>query len=162
MGRRGPPPKPTALKVLAGNPGKRPLNTREPQPRKDAPRCPVWLDAEAKAVWRRLVPELKRMGVLTFVDGDALAVYCDTWARWKRAVQFIHENGEVYTIKDDAGRVKYVQQFPQVAIARNLSTSLNRYQQEFGLTPASRTRVQVPTTPEYDPRKERFFERRSG
>ncbi len=141
MGRRGPPPKPTALKILEGNPGKRPLNKREPQPKKDAPRCPAWLNSEAKAAWRRVVPELKHMGVLTCVDGDALAVYCDTWSRWKQAVRFIHENGEVYTIKDDVGRVKYVQQFPQVAIARNLLTALNRYQQEFGLTPASRSRI---------------------
>ena len=34
MATRGRKPKPTALKVLEGNPGKRPLNDREPVPPK--------------------------------------------------------------------------------------------------------------------------------
>ena len=84
MGRRGPPPKPTKLKLLAGNPGKRPLNRREPQPRKTTPRCPAWLGKEARAVWKRMVPELRRMGVLTVIDGEALAAFCQTYARWRR------------------------------------------------------------------------------
>ena len=40
MGRRGPPPEPTPLKLWKGNPGKRPVNTREPVPRRDSPQCP--------------------------------------------------------------------------------------------------------------------------
>jgi P27 family predicted phage terminase small subunit len=144
MGRRGPAPKPTALKLLQGNPGKRPLNTREPQPNDATPRCPGWLDEEAKIAWRRIVPELKRMGLLTSIDGDALANYCDTWSRWKRSVLFLQKNGDFYSIKDEEGKAKYVQQWPQVAIARNLLAVLNRYQQEFGLTPASRSRLVLP------------------
>jgi len=143
MGRRGPPPKPTHLKLLAGNPGKRRINTREPQPPKDAPRCPAWITDEAKRVWRRLVPLLKDMGILTTVDADALAGYCQTYARWRAAEEFLAKHGEVYPIRDDAGRVKCMQQFPQVAIARNLLLVLRAYQQEFGLTPAARTRIQV-------------------
>ena len=42
MAQRGRKPKPTAMKVLEGNPGKRSLNTTEPQPPKRAPRCPNW------------------------------------------------------------------------------------------------------------------------
>ena len=37
-------PKPTAVKALEGNPGKRSLNTGEPKPEKKAPRCPAWLE----------------------------------------------------------------------------------------------------------------------
>ena len=47
-------PKPTAQKVLEGNPGKRELNTKEPKPEKKAPACPKWLDDEAKKEWKRL------------------------------------------------------------------------------------------------------------
>ena len=36
-------PKPTALKKLEGNPGKRKLNTKEPVPEKGMPDCPKWL-----------------------------------------------------------------------------------------------------------------------
>ena len=48
MATRGRKPKPTALKVLEGNPGKRPLNENEPKPENKAPRCPSWLEQEAK------------------------------------------------------------------------------------------------------------------
>ena len=41
-------PKPTALKKLEGNPGKRKLNTKEPVPGKGMPDCPKWLLPEAK------------------------------------------------------------------------------------------------------------------
>ena len=43
----GPPPKPTKLKLLAGNPGKRPLNENEPEPEAVAPSVPAHLDDEA-------------------------------------------------------------------------------------------------------------------
>ena len=48
MATRGRKPKPTALKALEGNPGKRPLNEHEPMPPKATLRCPAWLEAEAK------------------------------------------------------------------------------------------------------------------
>ena len=48
MATRGRKPKPTALKVLEGNPGKRPLNDREPVPPKGTLKCPAWLLPEAK------------------------------------------------------------------------------------------------------------------
>ena len=149
MGRRGPPPTPTHLRMLRGNPGKRPVNKREPQPGKDLPRCPAWLSDEAKKVWRRMVPALKRMGILTVVDGDALAAYCQTYARWKGAEEFIQQHGEVYPIRDENGRVKYMQQFPQVAIARHNLQLLKSYQQEFGLTPSARTRIEVGKPDQY-------------
>lgn len=143
MGRRGPAPKPTALKLLQGNPGKRPINKNEPQPKAGIPRCPSWLDDEAKACWKRIVPQLDGMGVLTLIDADALTNYCETWSRWKKAVLFIQKNGDVYVQKDESGMIKYIQQLPQVAIARNLLAVLNRYQQEFGLTPAARSRLTI-------------------
>jgi P27 family predicted phage terminase small subunit len=129
--------------LLQGNPGKRPLNANEPKPKAGVPRCPDWLDDEAKLCWKRTSALLKNLGVITVIDGDALAVYCETWSHWKRTVIFLQKNGDVYTVKDAENKVKYVAQLPQVAIARNLLAALNRYQQEFGLTPASRSRLVI-------------------
>ncbi len=151
MGRRGPPPKPTAIRLLDGNPGKRPLNTREPRPRPGVPRSPSDLNDEGKRVWRRLVAELRRMGVVATVDADALEGYVRTYLRWKAAERFLEEHGAVYPIRDEQGRIKCMAQFPQVAIARNLLLILKSYQQEFGLTPASRTRLQIPWPDERKP-----------
>lgn len=40
MATRGRKPKPTAMKILEGNPGERPLNEREPIPPKGNIKCP--------------------------------------------------------------------------------------------------------------------------
>ena len=77
-------PRPTHLKILEGNPGKRSLTKNEPKPRPVNPTQPDWLLREAKAEWRRVVPELERMGLLTTVDRAALATYCQAWARLPR------------------------------------------------------------------------------
>ena len=143
MGRRGPPPKPTALKLVAGNPGKKKLNAREPQPAVGTPHCPDWLTPAAKAVWKRLVPILRNMKVLTVADSDALAIYCSTYVRWREAEDFLAQRGLVYPIRDDQGRVKCMLQWPQVAIARNLLHVLRAYQHDFGLSPAARARIQI-------------------
>ena len=85
MATRGRKPKPTALKVLEGNPGKRPLNDREPVPPKGTLKCPAWLLPEAKKEWKRLAPALEAMGVLTMADLTAFEGYCQAYARWKEA-----------------------------------------------------------------------------
>ena len=143
MGRRGPPPMPTKLKLLRGNPGKRPINKREPKPKRETPRCPVWLTPEAKKFWKQIVPELRRLGVLTVVDGPALTNLCQTYVRWRAAEEFIAKHGECYPLRSQSGQIRYMQQFPQVSIARNLLHQLRGFYQEFGLTPASRTRIEV-------------------
>ena len=61
-------PKPTAVKKLEGNPGKRKLNSKEPVPAKGMPTCPDWLMPEAKKEWERLAELMNQMGVLTEVD----------------------------------------------------------------------------------------------
>lgn len=59
MAQSGRKPKPTAIKVLEGNPGKRELNEYEPKPAKKAPRCPSWLEDEAKKEWKRTAKQLE-------------------------------------------------------------------------------------------------------
>lgn len=64
-------PKPTALKTLEGNPGKRKINKKEPIPGKGIPTCPEWLLPEAKLEWERLAAVMDQMGLLTEVDRTA-------------------------------------------------------------------------------------------
>ena len=91
MAQRGRKPKPTALKMLEGNPGGRPLNTKEPKPEKKAPRCPSWLEDEAKKEWKRMAKVLEQMGLLTEMDMAAFAGYCQAYARWKEAEEFLED-----------------------------------------------------------------------
>ena len=49
----------------------------------------------------------------------------------------------MYTLKDDAGNIRCLQQFPQVGIANRLAHQLGQMEQTFGMTPSARTRVHV-------------------
>ena len=69
MGLRGPTPKPTALRLYEGNRGHRPLNDREPVALMGEPEMPKHLDRDARREWRRLVPLLMTMRVLTRATG---------------------------------------------------------------------------------------------
>ena len=136
MATRGRKPKPTALKALEGNPGKRPLNEREPVPPQGTIRCPSWLEAEAKKEWKRLAPALEAMGILTTVDISAFAGYCQAFARWKEAEEFISQHGSIFQTPSG-----YVQQVPQVSIAQQNLKIMQSFCSEFGLTPATRSRI---------------------
>jgi phage terminase small subunit len=85
MGERGPAPKPTALVLLEGNPGKRPINHAEPKPRLKTPCCPEHLDAEAKTEWKRLVRILRHMKLLTEADYISLANLCQAYSTMVKA-----------------------------------------------------------------------------
>lgn len=140
MGTRGRKPKPTALKVLEGNPGKRPLNDNEPKPEKKAPKCPAWLEPEAKKEWRRMAKTLETMGILTEVDMTAFAGYCQAYARWKDAEEFLTKHGTIF--KTPSG---YIQQVPQVSIAQTYLKIMKDFCSEFGLTPSARSRIHAGT-----------------
>lgn len=135
---KGRKPLPTALKVLRGNPGKRPLNASEPAPRLAIPRCPKHLNDEARAEWRRVVHEMAQIGMLTLVDRAALAAYCQTYARWVQAEEGIQRTGLI--IKTTNGNLI---QNPLVGIANTALTQMRVFLIEFGMTPSSRSRLHL-------------------
>ena len=136
MAQKGRKPKPTAMKQLEGYPGKRKLNSSEPQPERTAPECPDWLSEEAKAEWHRLADVMEAMGILTEIDMAAFAGYCQSYARWKEAEEFITRHGAI--VKTPSG---YWQQVPQVSIAQQYLKDMHKFAEQFGLTPASRSRI---------------------
>ncbi len=136
MAQRGRKPTPTAIKVLEGNPGKRELNMNEPKPKTKAPRCPTWLEEEAKKEWKRLSKQMEQLGILTEIDMAAFSGYCQAYARWKEAEEFITKHGTI--VKTPSG---YWQQVPQVSIAQTYLKIMNKFCEQFGLTPSSRSRI---------------------
>lgn len=141
MGRRGPPPKPTALKLLAGNPGKRAINRTEPKPepaKKGERRCPASLPPTGKRLWKSLVPELERLQLLTRIDDATLEGACLNYARALQARAIIAKQG--LTIVTDKG---FVLPHPAVGIERNSWAAWLRFASTFGLTPASRSSIHI-------------------
>lgn len=137
----GRPPKPTALKVLEGNRGHRPINDTEPHPTFGAPTCPKWLTGEAKREWRRIVPELEAAGMISKVDRVALTGYCQTYARWRKAETEIQQSF-IYEFMDIDFKMKRKVK-PEVAIAIDSLSQVRQFCIEFGLTPSSRSRMVV-------------------
>ena len=152
MGRR---PKPTALKELAGNPGKRALNTREPKPRARRPRMPAHLSPEAAVEWRRITRELRGMNLLSSADADAIAMYADTYDRWVQASAALRAGGMVVTTENG-----FPVQSPYIGIINQCLRTMQRLLIEFGMTPAARSRIQAPETAS-DDEFERFLGERN-
>lgn len=151
MGRRGPLPKPTAVKQLAGNPGKRTLSDGEPAVPTIRFGPPAWLTDRAREIWGELAPILEGMKVLTIVDRRAFGRYCQLHARWEeldkeRATR--GWKGWSYAIPAAGGKSSYVAVMPQAAEERTLLDEISKLEQSMGLTPSARTRIRVePTTP---------------
>jgi P27 family predicted phage terminase small subunit len=141
MGLRGPAPRPTRLRILEGNPSKRPLNRAEPKPRVKAPQCPDHLDDLAKAEWKRLVRIIRHMKLLTEADYIALSNLCQAYSRMVKAERKLAEAGLLY--KTQSG---YVQQSPLLSIINSSVETITKLCREFGLTPSSRSRIQLSSS----------------
>jgi P27 family predicted phage terminase small subunit len=127
------------MKLLTGNPGKRPMNMREPRPEPAIPDCPAELGEVARREWDRLASELGKLKLLTPLDRAALAAYCGAYALWAEAMEAIQKYGTM--VKSPSG---YPIQSPYVSIANRQAEIMMRYASEFGFTPASRSRISTP------------------
>lgn len=137
---RGRKPKPTVLKLMEGNPGKRPLNDREPVPPPEIPECPEFLDAEAHAEWDRTSQVLAEMGLLTKADRSALAAYCVAYSRWVQAEAQVARYGTIVKSPQKGFPMKS----PYLTVADQALETMRKLMVEFGLTPSSRSRIRVP------------------
>jgi P27 family predicted phage terminase small subunit len=150
-------PTPTALRVLKGNPNKRPLPADEPTPEavRENVAPPEYLNPAGAAEWRRVAPLLAKNGLLSELDLDGLGVYCRAFADWRDATAKLEQFGTV--IKAPSG---YPIQSPYVSIAAKALAVMRAFMTEFGLTPASRTRV-TRSTPKIEPSNplDRFIRR---
>ena len=138
MGERGPAPKPSNLKVLNGNPGKRKINSDEPQFEisEKVPSAPSTLGKIGKKEWRRLAPHIHKIGLLTVADYKTFEAYCASFELYVSA----KEKVEVYGLTDETDKGNVIQR-PEVGIMNTALKNMKSYAQEFGLTPSSRTNM---------------------
>jgi P27 family predicted phage terminase small subunit len=147
-------PKPTALKLIAGNPGKRALNLSDGvNPRILIPSIPKHLGKAAVKEWRRITPILEELGLVSGLDVAALSLYCQSYGRLveletafnaKVAAQ-VSAGTEIYdaVLATSIGITPsgYQQQSVIVQLIRSHREEVNRYLAHFGLSPAARARV---------------------
>lgn len=145
MGKRGPKPEPTALKVLKGNPGKRPLNDSEPQPVGDA-QCPDWISEDSRKYWEYIVSVLSSVpGLLTIADSASLALMADTLALYRRA-QMEVEGGSITCMSEKGSEYQH----PAVGIRNKAAAELKQWFAKFGMTPSDRAGLSIPGHEEGD------------
>ena len=139
MGTRGPIAQPDNVRALRGNPGGRPAPKRL-STKPGTPSVPAWLDTEAKAEWRRVVPELDRLGVLAKVDRAALATYCAAWSKFVQAEKLLQSDDLVAERRAGNGPAKN----PAWQIWREAATTVAALAKELFLTPSARLRSVKP------------------
>ena len=127
------PRKPTALRLLAGNPGRRPIPAGEPSFEVCPTTCPDWLTGEASALWDKLAAALDSNGMLTHASRDNLAVYCDVMGG--------------YIDKRRAGGEPDIRSLQQIRMMAR----------EFGFTPSSQASIAAPGKKDGKEEKSRFF-----
>lgn len=146
---RGRKPKPTSLKVLEGNPGRRPIHQLScPVPGR-VPTPPSHLDKYAREEWARLAPGLHGLGLLRETDRAVFAAYCQAYSRWRTAEEALQEAAE---LKTGGARSAYISRttrgtvakHPLVQISETAAAAMVKYASEFGLTPSASARLSLP------------------
>jgi len=153
-GRR---PKPTTLRKLQGDAGHRPLNDKEPEPPIGEPKMPANLGPLAKQEWKSIVAKLTPLGMLSTIDGKALAAYCHAFESWVEANIAVVVHGIV--VKEPIFNKEGVQvgsklkRNPADVASQSWLKIMKSFLVEFGMTPSSRSRLRVdkPAGEEKDP-----------
>jgi P27 family predicted phage terminase small subunit len=131
---------PYELARLRGHPGKRNKLRPGPQPARteEVPEPLDFLCEAGKAEWRRVAPELCRLGLLTVLDRPVFAVYCSSYGRWATAERLLATEGLL--AKGSTGNTVV---HPLTKIATQAARDVCRYAAEFGMTPCARARMRA-------------------
>lgn len=142
MGKAGPKPKPTSLRLLHGDRRDR-VNVDEPVPSELPVEPPDYLDADARAVWDRLAGDLERKGILTAWDTDAFAAYCTAVVYHRRAAELVNRTNVLLT-QTRADRPGITRN-PALQVVEHQAALLRALAHEFGLTPSARSEMRRPS-----------------
>lgn len=154
---------PSALKITRGTAQPVRMNPLEPKLPVEMPPVPDWLNELGQTTFLDIAQKTAAMKVLAAKDGLALELLADAYSEYRQARQTVIQKGPTYEIydyieyKNSKGDIAFKKQLkavktrPEVAIAnvawRRVATMLA----EFGLTPASGSKVSVIGKPDEDP-----------
>lgn len=140
MGRK---PVPTSLKILRGNPGKRPLPENEPNPTAALPDPPEHLDETQRGYWFRFGEILLAAGVMTRLDAVCLEMLCNTYVGYCDAAAKEAQGGPVWVKAAAPGEIPKFAYSPFWVVKNKAWAQLMQVLTEFGMSPSSRSKVTV-------------------
>lgn len=131
-------PKPTSLKVIEGNRGKRALNNQEPDPEYlNDLTPPDYLTESAKVVWNQIAQDLRNARILTKVDVPMLHMVCEAIATYRKAAAKCEQrekNGDI----GESSAIGYWEMVKSMSFKQAMAAL-----QQFGMSPAARTRIAI-------------------
>jgi P27 family predicted phage terminase small subunit len=136
MGKRGPAPAPTSLKLLRGERNQDRINRNEPKPRPTDPTLPDDVSDEVRAVFDETVVELARMGLAFGSDSHALHCYAEAVVAHRHACAVLAKSPVL--VKGLHGNLV---RNPALQIQRDTAATVRAFAQEFGLTPSARSSI---------------------
>ncbi|MFU0964058.1 phage terminase small subunit P27 family [Kluyvera ascorbata] len=144
----GPPKTPTHLRLVRGNPSKRPINNNEPQPPKGGPPVPKHFDKQGKYWFKRMAEELDAIGVISQLDARALELLVEAYTEYRHHCETLDREGYTYAVysDDDADEgkereIRMIKPHPAAMMKADAWKRLRAMLAEFGMTPSSRSKV---------------------
>ena len=128
-------PKPSTIKLLEGNRGHRPI-PKDVKPDDRIPKMPAYLAPLAKTWWRKNVPALAAIGMLSSIDATALEAMASSYAIVVTAEEALAKDGHYVTCANGV-----LKAHPALSILRQAYDTYRRFCCEFGMTPSSRSRL---------------------
>lgn len=138
-GRSGRKPKPTAVHVLQGTFRPDRHSGGEPEPPTSIPEPPKSLKGEALAEWDRITVLLAASKCIAELDRSALAAYCIEWSRYVNANNKLRLANTLLAESTKGTKMPH----PLLRVSDRALANMLRICQEFGMTPASRSRLDV-------------------
>jgi P27 family predicted phage terminase small subunit len=138
MGRRGPAPTPTEVKLRQGETRPSRINRLEPRPRHAAPVMPKGMDPEARKVWRQVLRDMRGTGIIFAVDAYVLRCFCDAVARYAQAAEPYAASGPLVM-----GRERELVRNPLFQVTRDHAAQILLFSRELGLSPSARAGLRV-------------------
>lgn len=154
----GPPKTPTHLALVKGNPSKRAVNKKEPKPPSGVPPVPKHLDKMGKYWFKRIGEELDAVGVMTTLDSKALELLIEAYTEYRQHCDVLTEEGYTYKTVSATGE-DIVKAHPAAVMKSDAWKRIRAMLSEFGMTPASRSKVGASGPAEADPLEE-FLKKR--
>ena len=135
MGKRGPRPTPTALRILRGNPSQKALPKDEPEPPPAEPSmtaCPNWVKGSGRTLWNKMAPRALGLGLLTVVDMPKFEAFCMAYGRWRQYERLAERVGPADAVAKGYRKA-----------ADTASSRMAQLGSAFGFDPSSRTGVKA-------------------
>ena len=149
MAGRGPKPKSKQVLEMRGNYNHH-SDKEKPATRVGCPNIPKFLDPIAKQIWRRLAPQLEKIGTIAMVDQFTFANYCQAYSRLLEIEKYLNEHGQLEEVEIPfseglfGGMTTETRVRPQANLAIKLRDQVQKLQKDFGLSAKDRSTIILP------------------